>query len=71
MKIKVHTRKNDGQIILYYISKDVEKLKAVLKRYNIKVSLCYEDDDSLLFWKHELEDIEKQWKLARKQERQR
>ena len=71
MKIKVY-KIPSGTVKLYCIrdEEDIENLKAVLKRYNIKVSLCY-DDGELLFWKHELDNIEDQWKLARKRQRQK
>ena len=59
--------------IVYITDKDnTKKLKAIIKQYNIKTpALCYNDVGELLFWKYEIEDIEKQYKLARKQERQK
>ena len=71
--IKVHKSK-DGNI--YIVAKeDSERLEAILKRYNIKAPLHYgvlsPNIGQLLFWKEELEDIEKQYKLARKQEKER
>ena len=67
--IKVHKKPPS---LLYYISaEDGRKLEAIMKHYNIEVSpLCYVETE-VLFLEEELNKIEKQWKLARKQERQK
>ena len=75
IKVQIVTPENGTNNIrpLYYVKKeDTEKLEAVLKRYNIKVNLVYSNHtNQLMFWKEELDDIEKQWKQARKQDRQK
>ena len=62
-----------GELPLYYVKKeDAEELKSILKQYNIKTRLDHSSTTGqLIFWKEELDEIEKQYKLARKQERQR
>ena len=67
MKIKVH--KNNQNDIYVINAEDSEKLKIIIKQYDIKVPIKYQPDGRLLFWQFELDEIEKQWKLARKKER--
>ena len=68
--INVHKNTTSAQGIVYVVTEDSEELKAILNYYNIKIpDSCY-SKNRLLFWEHELNKIETQWKLARKQERQ-
>ena len=72
--IKVHKEKmNYGSESLYSINKkDAIKLETIIEQYNIIVLLKIFKTSAgkLLLYKFELDYIEKQWKLARKQERQ-
>ena len=69
--MKIHIKVGDGLPLLYYVKKeDTEKLELILRQYNIKVKLARSHTNQLIFWEEENANIEKQWKLARKKERQ-
>ena len=56
---------------VYVIDKDnTKKLEIILKQYGIKIPKTCCSNNRLLFWECELDEITKQYKLARKQERQ-
>ena len=69
--IKVHKGYSVVHNTIYTIYQtDTEKLKTIMKQYSIEIPANCRIDHMLIFYKEELEDIEKQYKLARKQERQ-
>ena len=72
MSIKAH-KAFGGARDLYYLNKeDSKKLRAILKRYNIKeIPICYDGHARLIFWKKELEYIEKQYKLNKSKNKEK
>ena len=75
MKIKAHkvnfTNQEYSEEGMYCISKeDFKKLELIMKQYNITTRTSY-PIGRRIFWKSELDEITKQYRLARKQERQK